>query len=298
MKPSNVIRVFNESISNLTRNTVLTITSILTVLLTLVLVGVFGIIILTISYNSTTLDEMLEIKIFIDPAADEGLTQDIGRQIEEDDRVSSLVFISKEQAYEAAKLIIDEDVLKDMGPDFLPASYVIKLNDYSQGEQFVYTVQRIPQVYRVIYHNESVQFTLSYTKWIRYISGILALFLAVLTVFLVSNTIKLTMYARNDEVAIMKYIGATESRIKMPFVIEGAIIGLIGAMLALLIVGYVYARVYGWFNLTGYEDLFLSGIIMIPVDQVIAITMFLFVTCGMTLGTVGSMMAIRKYLKV
>lgn len=298
MRPFHFVHVFYEAVSNLTRNATLTITSIITVFLTLVLAGVFGLVILTISYNANNLADMMEIKVFIEPEADDLLVEQIGQQIASDNRVAEIVYISKQEAFQTAKEIVDESILQDMGYEFLPSSYVVKLHDYTYGEQFAAFVRGIPQVYRVIYHSESIQFTTSFTQWIRYLSGALSIFLAILTIFLVSNTIKLTVVSRREEVAIMKYIGATESRIKMPFITEGAIMGFIGAMIAVLTVSYGYSRLYYWFSMVGYEDVFFSGIHMIPVQQVIAITMFAFIVCGILLGTTGSLLAIRKHLKV
>lgn len=290
--------MFTEVITNLNRNRVLTITSIFTVFIMLILVGVFGMFLLTISYNSEYMDSMLEIRIFIDPGADQYRTGLIGEAIKEDGRINYLSFTSKEQAYEEAKLLYESDTIEKLGPDFLPASYTVRLQDNINADEFSDYVKGLPDVYRVDYHESSFDFALSISHWINIVSGVLAVLLGILSLFLISNTIRLTMSSRADEVMIMKFIGATEGRIKTPFIMEGVTIGFLGALIASILVSLVYNRIYEWFAIEGSAEVFLSGIRLIPVKESALMLILTFFGLGIMLGMFGSMMAIRKHLKV
>ena len=217
--------IFGELITNLNRNRILTFTSIFTVFVMLLLVGVFGVFLLNISYNSEYMDNMLEIRIFITPGADEYRENLIKEALVKDGSIDYLEFESNEQAFENAKEMFDSQVLEDLGADFLPASYTVRLRDNANVKGFVAFVESIPDVYQVDYHSGSFDFAVSLTNWINLISGLLAVLLGILSLFLISNTVRLAMASRNEEVIIMKYIGATEGRIKLPFILEGAVIG-------------------------------------------------------------------------
>ncbi|MFO7612846.1 MAG: permease-like cell division protein FtsX [Clostridia bacterium] len=292
------MHIIGEAITNLNKNRVLTITSIFTVFIMLILVGVFGVFLLTISYNSEYMDNMLEIRIFIDPGADEYRENRIKEVLLKDDRIDYLAFESKEQAFEKAKEIYDEEIIEGLGPDFLPASYTVRLREEVDSDKFVKFAEGIPDVYRVDYHAGSFDFAISLTNWINLVSGILAILLGVLSLFLISNTIRLTMASRSEEVIIMKFIGATESRIKLPFLIEGITIGFLGAVISSIVVGLVYNRGHEWFYSMGVDEAFLSGISLVPVRETVLMIVIVFFGLGIMLGMFGSMMAIRKNLKV
>ncbi|MBN2557778.1 MAG: ABC transporter permease [Clostridia bacterium] len=292
------MHIIGEVITNLNKNRVLTITSIFTVFIMLMLVGVFGIFLLNISYNSEYMDNMLEIRIFIDPNADEYRENRVREALLSDNRIDYLAFQSKEQAFEDAKEIYDKEVIEGLGPDFLPASYTVRLREEVDADKFVAFAEGIPDVYQVDYHAGSFEFAVSLANWVNLVSGILAMLLGVLSLFLISNTIRLTMASRSAEVIIMKFIGATESRIKLPFLIEGITIGFLGAAISSVVVGLVYNRIHDWFYSLGVDEVFLSGLSLVPVRETVLLVIIVFFGLGIMLGMFGSMMAIRKNLKV
>ena len=290
--------IFGEVITNLNRNRVLTITSIITVFIMLLLVGVFGVFLLNISYNSEYMDNMLEIRIFITPGSDEYRENFVKEALVEDGSIKYLEFESNEQAFEKAKEMFDSQVLEDLGPNFLPASYTVRLKDSINVKDFVAFVESIPDVYQVDYHSGSFDFAVSLTSWINLISGVLAILLGILSLFLISNTVRLAMASRNEEVIIMKYIGATEGRIKLPFILEGTVIGFTGAIGASLLISYLYNRVFEWFSTQGAEELFLAGLKLVSVKYTVLMIFLVFFGLGILLGIFGSLLAIRKNLRV
>jgi cell division transport system permease protein len=292
------MHIIGEVITNLFKNRVLTITSIFSIILMLLLVGVFGIFLLTLSYNSEFMDDMLEIRIFLEPETTEYWTEVIEDTIMDDGRINYIAFISKEQAFEEAKKLYDEEVLEGLGADFLPASFTVRLREDTDSDNFVAFVENIDGVYRVDYHRGSFDFASNLSRWVNIVAGGLSILLGLLSLFLVSNTIRLTMAGRKNEVIIMKYIGATETRIKRPFVLEGITIGFLGAAIASIAVSFGYNRFFNWFGAEGSEEIFLSGMKLAPVRESILLVCLVYFGIGIILGITASQMAIRKHLKV
>lgn len=290
--------IFGEVITNLNRNRVLTLTSIFTVFIMLVLVGVFGVVLLNISFNSEYMNNMLEIRVFIDPGADEYRINQVKEAIVEDGRIDYLEIVSQEQAYEKAKELYDAEILEYLGSEFLPPSFTVRLKDDANVKSFVAYVESLPDIYQVDYHSSSFDFAVSLTNWTNLITGVLSVLLGVLALFLISNTVRLAMASRSEEVAIMKFIGATEGRIKLPFILEGMTIGFTGAILASLLISYAYNRIYEWFITKGAEELFLSGLNLVSVKYTVLMIFLVFFGLGIMLGIFGSLVAIRKNLRI
>lgn len=292
------MHIFGEVITNLNRNRVLTITSIFTVFIMLLLVGVFGVFLLNISYNSEYMDNMLEIRIFMMPGIDEYREDLIKTSLIEENSIVYLEYESNEEAFEKAKELYDSETLDALGADILPSSYTVRLKDGKDVTDFVAFAESLPDIYKVDYHSGSFDFAVSLTTWVNLISGILAVLLGVLSLFLISNTVRLAMASRTDEVTIMKYIGATEGRIKLPFILEGTTIGFVGAISASLLVSYLYIRIFNWFTDQGAEELFLSGLKLVSVKYTVLMIFLVFFGLGILLGIFGSLVAIRKKLRV
>ena len=292
------MHVIGEVITNLFKNRVLTLTSIFSIILMLLLVGIFGIFLLTLSYNSDYMDDMLEIRIFLMPEADNYRISVVEEKLLEDGRIGYIEYTSKEQAFEEAKALYDVEILEGLGPDFLPASFTIRLREGENADNFAAFAENIDDVYRVDYHQRSFDFASNLSNWVNIVAGSLSILLGVLSLFLVSNTIRLTMAGRSEEVIIMKYIGATESRIRRPFVLEGITIGFLGALIASLGMSFGYNRFYTWFGAEGAEEVFLSGLRLVPVKETVLMVFLVFFGLSIVLGILASQMAIRRHLKV
>lgn|GEM_PF-588906 len=292
------MHIIGEVITNLFKNRVLTLTSIFSIVVMLILVGVFGVFLLTLSYNSEYMDDMLEIRIFIDPEADDYRVSAVEEALLDDGRIEYIAYISKEQAFENVKELYPEEILEGLGSDFLPASFTVRLREDTDAGNFVAFAENLNDVYRVDYHSRSFDFASNLSNWVNIVAGSLSILLGLLSLFLVSNTIKLTMAGRSDEVIIMKFIGATESRIKMPFIMEGITIGFIGALIASLIMSYGYNRFFNWFGTEGSGEIFLSGLRLVPVKESVLMIYLVFFGISIVLGILASQMAIRRHLKV
>jgi cell division transport system permease protein len=143
----------------------------------------------------------------------------------------------------------------------------------------------------------TIEFISKFTKWIQAISILLTTVLLVVSVFIISNTIKLTVFARRKEISIMKYIGATNWFIRWPFIIEGILIGFIGAVVSFLVSGYFYNEIETKFT-SELAQLGTDIITLLKFNEVSLPMILLYLLLGCTVGAFGSMISIRKYLKV
>lgn len=297
MKLVSIKYVLVESFNKINRNKVLFITSIFTVCVTILLMGIVGILLMNVSYNSDTmLDEMLHITVYVIPEADERTLNEIQDIIVSDPHVSDSRYISQLEAFETSKELVGEELMEELGYDFLPPSFVVKLDDVTYANIFVHKMEELSNILEVKYSSESYEKAGNISYTIRYVSGILAGLLGVLSLFLISNTIKITVSTSKEEVTIMRYIGASEARIKAPFYLQGGFMGFLGAIISFIIAGFGYNYIY--IKLGGDLSEFIGALKLVPVPQMLLVLLGVFMLYGIVLGVLGSYFAIRKYLKV
>jgi len=191
----------------------------------------------------------------------------------------------------------DSYVLEGMENDFLPVSFIIKLYNPEEGEDIIKELQEVRGVEKVTYPQKTVNFISKFTGLVRIVSSFLIIVLLIISVFIISNTTKLTVFARQKEINIMKYIGATDGFIRWPFIVEGVIIGLLGAAIAFLISAYGYNA----FELKFVSELGKTGVNIISLVNLKDLSkdiLLLYIAIGCIVGAGGSAISVRKYLKV
>lgn len=296
MKPVSIKYILIESFNNIVRNKVLFITSIFTVCVTILLMGVVGILLMNVSYNSDTMmEEMLNITVYVIPEADEKTLNDIQDVLVADAHVTEIKYVSQMDAYQAGIELVGEEVMAELGHEFLPASFIVKLDDVTYAHIFVRNMKAMSNIYEVKYSSEAYERAGAISYTIRYVCGVLTALLGILSLFLISNTIKITVSASKEEVTIMRYIGASESRIKAPFYLQGAFIGFLGAIISFIIAGFGYNYMYT--RLEGDLSEYMGVLELVPVPQMLLVLLGVFLLYGIVLGILGSFFAIRKYLK-
>lgn len=289
----NFFRHVRDAFKGLKRNSLLTMASLTAVTLTLILFGLASSFLMNVSHVAANIEEQVTVKAFIDPAAspeDEKKLQDAVHRIA---HVESVEYRTKEQEL--------KDVIKAQGKDFdlftedanpLSNALVIKTTDPQATKQVAKEVRRLAYVSDVNYGGESVTRFLSYVKTGRLIgTGILAALL-IIAIFLISNTVRTAIYARQTEIEIMRLVGAKNSYIRAPFFLEGGIIGLLGAILplALFIGGYPFFYRYGMAKLAG------TSLQLIPPYPHVYWISLAMVLVGMGIGSFGSLFSISRYL--
>lgn len=291
-----------QGIKNIGRNKMFSLASIATMAACIFMFGLFYIIVTNFTGMVKEAEESVAVTVFFNEGISEEQIQSINDGIVKRAEVSRCVFVSADEAWEYVKEVYFEGkeelaaAFEGDNPVANSAHFEIYLNDVSMQNSLVDYLQGLSGV-REVRQSEMVANTLSdFNKLISYVSGGIILILLCVAVFLISNTVTVGISVRKEEIAIMKLIGATDFLVRAPFVVEGMIIGLIGASIPLVLLYILYDRIVIYisekFNFIGSMLNFISTRTLfgtlVPVS----------VLLGVGIGFVGSMWTIRKHLKV
>ena len=285
-----------ETITNLKRNFLMSIAAVSTVSISLLLLG--GVLILGMIVANVTLnwESKVEISVFLrdDATQDEinTLTNDISSMSE----VEDVTFVSKEDAFEEFKQIYrtQPEFWQSLSSGALPASLRIKLTDASFAEQVGASIEGRPGVDDVRFGGEIIKRLLQVNSLLRTVTFVMSLVLMIAAAALIANTIRLAIYARRDEIGIMKLVGATNWFIRIPFMLEGVIAALVGALVSGGIVlganALLFSRMSKALPFLGPVFNFTSGELMSVFLVLLGV--------GALVGLIGSTMALRRFLEV
>ena len=294
MRRCNIGYYFGQSLKGLWRNGIMTVASVTVLMSCLVLIGSFSALVYNIDRNLEEVGVLNEISVVVDYDTDEQTVEAIGKQISSMENVANVTFISKEQALESERERYEEyaylfDDLKDDNP--LPDIYRVTYASNEEVESLVYQLEQIDHV--------KVKSRVDIAKDIENlksgVSFVFIWFLAILfvvSIFIIINTIKLTVEARAEEIEAMRYIGATNFFMSAPFILEGALIGVLSAAVASLIGANLYIYVYRALS-NNYRM-----ISLVPFDQLRGYMLIGFFAVGILAGVVGSAISLHKYKRV
>lgn len=298
MKISTFFYTLWQGIKNIFRNKLFSLASVATIGACLFLFGLFYSVLANFQHIVKTAEEDVCIVVYFDEDITDSRIEEIGNMIKRRAEVSKVNFVSADDAWETFKTeYLDgysdgflENPLADM------ANYEVYLNDVSMQSALVTYLESVPGVSEVK-RSELTALTLSNAnKLIGYISiGIIVILLAV-SVFLISNTVTIGIAVRKEEISIMKYIGATDYFVRAPFVIEGIIIGLVGAAIPLGIIYFVYNRAL---NFIKEQFSVLSSLLnFLTIDDIFKTLVPVSLIIGVGIGFFGSFITVRKHLRV
>lgn len=291
--------IIKEGIVNTYRNILMSLASIMIVIATLVVFGFFLLIALNLELNINVLKEQPQLEVFCNVELDDNQVKQVEEEVKNNTKVAKYEMVTKTQAFEKMKTRFGENsiILDGFDESILPVSFIINLKDPSQSAEAVEEFRNMSGVHEVSFHQKTIDMISKVTYWMRFISGFMIVILLIISVFIISNTIKITVFARRREINIMKFIGATDWFIRWPFVVEGVIIGILGAAIAFIISGVGYNALEGRFN-KDLISLNLSLFKMLRVSDVWARLMLYYTVIGVVVGAVGSFLSIRRYLRV
>ena len=288
-----------QGLRGIWRNRLMSFASIATISSCLMIVGIFYCVAVNIDYMLEILEETAGITVFYTKEKyNEKTIEDIKEKINKIDNVKEVKYISPEEALESEKAEWGEyasllDGLEEDNP--LPPSFELTLEDIRYQKDVISQLNEINGI-EVRYFEEETKILISFNNIIRIISLVLILVLCFIGIMLMDNTIRLTVYIRKTEFNIMKYIGATDWFIRWPFIIEGIIIGLIGAIIPL---GIVWAF-YNFITQLIYEkNTVLQNILAFrTTEEIFSVLTPVSLIIGVSIGIIGSSISIRRYLKV
>ena len=176
------------------------------------------------------------------------------------------------------------------------ASYIVTLTDLSLSEQVIEQLNGLENVYDVESSDTTINGLVTIANGVRIVSAVILTLLILISIFIIANTIKLTVHARRKEISIMKYVGATNGFIRWPFVVEGIIIGVISALISIVLLGFAYnGTANAVLNLLQTTALPLG---IISFSDMFGLVLTVYLSLGIGIGVIGSMISMRKYLEV
>lgn len=291
-------RNIRDAFKSVGRNFSLSIASISCISITLIVVGLA----LILSYNVHNFSKIIKndvtVVVFLKTDTNSEELETIKDKISKFDNIDSIVVKTKEESKQ--EMMEEDDIFKatmetwpqDENP--LRDSYLIKVKDIEQIKKTADKIKAIEQVEVVDYGEGMVEQLIEAFKLVERITMIIVIILVVVTIFLIVNTIKLAIFSRKREISIMRLVGASNLTIKVPFVIEGMLIGALGSIIPIIVIMYGYVAFYDKFG----------GQLFSPLIKLVSPEPFIFVIAGIVLligilvGMFGSGRAVRKYLKV
>lgn len=298
MKVRTVRYIFRQGLTGLWRNRTMSIASIGTVAASLIILGLVITLVLNIT-NAADLAQTQfdEIQVYLKDDLGIEEIDSVGRQIGSITGVSEVTYESKEEALEKFKESWGEEgyLLDGLEKNTLPNSYIIQMDDLELADKIVENLTSIEGIDEIKYYKEIVDQLLKVAKFIRTLGLTIILILIFVAIFIISNTIKLTLNARRQEIGIMKNVGATNWFIRWPFLLEGMLLGLIGALISIAVVyyGYQYA-----FNIITSRFYVMFSTYIISVNEMMRKTMYMFAVLGAGVGALGSILSLRRHLRV
>ncbi|QBP41746.1 permease-like cell division protein FtsX [Paenisporosarcina antarctica] len=294
MKFRTVGRHFRESFKSLSRNGWMTFASASAVTVTLLLVGVFVMIMMNLNKVADDLEKDVEIKVLVELTAEEDEVSKLETDINKVNGVGSVVYSTKENEL--------KDLIKDFGKNMglsdqnnpLRAAYYVKALDPQDTIKVAERIDRLDNTYSVEYGEGKIEKLFSFLNGARNVGLVLIGALLFTAMFLISNTIRITILARSREIEIMKLVGATNWFVRIPFVLEGMWIGILGAILPITLVTLLY------YNLYRVVQPYLEGELfnLLPLTPFLYQVNGLILLMGIFIGIWGSFMSVRKFLRV
>ena len=301
MRPSTIWYTLKQGVKNIKRNMMFSIASVLTMSACILLFGVFYSIVNNVNNIAHKVEEEVPITVFFDEGTTDEQIQQIGAMIQERPEVAQIQYESADDAWEKMKkeYFGDTDVadgFKDDNPLVNSSNYQVYLKDISKQAVIVAYIQTLDHVREVSQSEQAAKTLGSINKLVSGISIVIIVILLLISVFLISNTVSVGITVRKDEIGIMKYIGATDAFVRAPFLLEGMVLGVIGAAIPLVILYFAYNSAVTYV-LTRFNVL--MGVVeFIPVGRIYMTLLPIGLALGIGIGLLGSFWTTRKHLKV
>ena len=296
----NFRRFIAEAISGMFKNGLMTVASMIVVTSCLFIFGVFMVVTLNINHIGDQIANSCQIQVFITKDAKYGgMIQGISNQIKKIDHVESVSFETGEKTFEDFKkgLSAEEKTsFSGLPEDVVSDSFKITLDDIDYTENVAKKLRNIEGVESVENRQDMVNLVNELTGLIRDVSFWIVIVFMLISIFIISNTVKLTVHNRRKEINIMKYVGATDSYIRWPFVIEGIFVGLISAVIAFVVTQSCYMGISN--ALHGSMSSVSVTIDVLKFSQIWQVIACSYIVLGSIIGALGSAFSIRRYLKV
>ena len=289
--------LLKEGIRNVFKNKKSTISCLMIMCATMLIFGLFLVIGENINAFVKSVADAQGIMVYLKTGATDEEIEQVGKDILQIDGVRDAKYISNTEGLESMRETLGDKMIEGYTTDnILPASYEVTLTDLELSSDVQESLKQIPNVDDIRSSNIIIEQIIRLAKGIKIVTWVILVLLIIISTAIISNTIKLTVHARRKEISIMKYVGATNNFIRWPFIVEGMIIGVIASLISIILVGGAYSILAQEavnikfmqmmnMNLVSFKDM-LSSIIVV------------YMLLGIGIGALGSVISMRKYLKV
>ncbi len=291
-----LLYAFRQAGRQVVRNRAMTVASVFSITAMLLILGLFFVVIVNVDMAAESAkDDYDTIQVYLLDETDQAGADAIVNSLGALEGVSECYYYPKEQAMIDWKAEWGESgyLLDNLSENPLPNSVIINVSELEAADGVAAAAQNMAGVEDVKYYKETVDKLVKITDSVQYAGLIIMAFLIIVSVVVVANTIKLTVFARHKEIEIMKYIGATNWFIRGPFLLEGVLIGLISAAVSSCLAAFVYDKII---ELIGNEMLIMMNVQLVPVEFMTFNLVIIFIALGVSIGACGSIISMRRFL--
>lgn len=278
------------------RNRTMTLASIFAITAMLLILGLFFVIVININTAATVISQDYDtIEVYLKDKTTKKQADVLIADMKTQQGVEDVTYRTKDDAMKELKARWGDSgyLLDSLTENPLPNSLIITINNLEDADAIAQKAETLKGIEDVKYYKETVDKLMSATKFVQIAAIVIMAFLIIVSVVVVANTIKLTVFNRAREISIMKYVGATNWFIRGPFLAEGIIIGLLSAAISLVITGFVYNEVV---EMIGKDVLAILSTSMVPVEFLVENLIWIFGALGVSIGACGSIISMRKFL--
>ena len=292
--------LIGEGFRNFFKNKKSTAASIIIMCATMFIFGIFFLIGENVNYIIQQVQSEQAMQVFILPEATPEEEAELEQKIKSIQYVNTTTYVSQEQALNEMKEWLGESssLLDPYSGEQNPfkASFVITLTDLTKNDEVQEQILTFDNVANIEAGNQTVNKLVDIANGIKTATGVILVLLILISIFIIANTIKLTVHARRKEISIMKYVGATNGFIRWPFMVEGIIIGIISALITIVILGFTYNFIADKLMSGSMSTTY--GLRLLTFSEMLSMLLTVYVIMGIGIGTIGSAISMKKYLEV
>lgn len=295
---SNISYNIKQGFKGIFSNKTMSFISIGSVSASLIILGIVISIVLNVNqFISNTKDEVNEIRAMVSSDLNKDEIQKVKEEISKINGVNSIKYKTKESAFDDMKDSWGEDSYLLEGMDNpLDDYFIVRIEDSNNIQSMGHKISKIQGVKEVNYYQDIMENFMKISNTIQKVGSIVIACLFIVCLFMISNTIRTRVYSKKEEIKIMKYVGASNSFVRAPFLIEGFVIGILGAIISSVVAVCIYGYIHE--NMRNTMSLFETSNMLIPTQDIAIVLSIIFLAIGTIIGIVGSTISIKKHLKV
>ena len=287
-----------QAFSQMGRNKAMYFTSVLAITAMMLILGLFFVSFVNVNMFARYIgNDYNVIQVYMKDGNKKDVTEAVGKSLKKIKGVEKVEYVSKDQALEALKENWGDNgyLLDNLPENPLPDSYTVNVSDKDAANSVAETAPGIEGVDDVVYYRDTIEKLAQISHFIEVGSIAAMVFLVIVSIIIVANTIKLTVFNREKEIGIMKYLGATNWFVKAPFIWGGVIVGVLSSIIATGLTYLIYSRLTG---IIGSDIMRILSVSVVPAEQLTNVLLIMFLCLGIGIGVIGSAISIRRFLNV